>query len=440
MSVLFLDASPLCNAVSLVAKVANLSGLQVVTVDDTVRSSDSFKKASPQGNLPALSGTESVAGFSNVVKALLPKESPLFGGQDSKNVDKYLAFVEGTLLPSLVNPDAKTAGNLKKVNKDLSDRIFYSGLSLTLADVLLFAALQNTVRGWRLEERNAHNHLTRYVDFIQHQDGIVDNGFISTFNVVQDFTATPTTAAPEKKVDGKTEAGAESKPAAAEAKGKGQQQKKPEGAADKKTERKEPTAEEKEAAKKAKEDRKAKNASRGGAPAEPKKELPVDVSRLDMRVGKIVDVKKHPDADALYVEQIDLGEEKPRQVVSGLVKFVPIEEMKDRMCVVLCNLKPSALRGVSSTAMVMCASNDDHTKVELLTPPEGTAVGERVTAAEYPGQPDEQLNPKQKVFEAVAVDLKTNGEDTPQATYKGALLKVSKGVVTVKSIKSGLIK
>ena len=53
----------------------------------------------------------------------------------------------------------------------------------------------------------------------------------------------------------------------------------------------------------------------------------MDVSRLDMRVGEIVDVKKHPDADTLYVEQVDVGEEKPRTIVSGLVKHVPIEEV-----------------------------------------------------------------------------------------------------------------
>ena len=35
---------------------------------------------------------------------------------------------------------------------------------------------------------------------------------------------------------------------------------------------------------------------------------------MTCRVGQIVDVEPHPNADALYVEQIDLGEEKPRQV------------------------------------------------------------------------------------------------------------------------------
>ena len=47
-----------------------------------------------------------------------------------------------------------------------------------------------------------------------------------------------------------------------------------------------------------------------------------------MRVGKIVGVKKHPDADSLYVEDVDLGEGQTRTIVSGLVKHVPIEEVR----------------------------------------------------------------------------------------------------------------
>lgn len=54
----------------------------------------------------------------------------------------------------------------------------------------------------------------------------------------------------------------------------------------------------------------------------------VDISRLDLRVGKIVGVKHHPDADSLYVEEVDLGEGKTRTIVSGLVKHVPIEQVQ----------------------------------------------------------------------------------------------------------------
>ena len=63
-------------------------------------------------------------------------------------------------------------------------------------------------------------------------------------------------------------------------------------------------------------------------------------------MGKIVEVSRHPDAEALYIEKIDLGETVPRTIVSGLVNFVPIDEMKDRMVVVLCNLKPAKLKGI----------------------------------------------------------------------------------------------
>jgi tRNA-binding EMAP/Myf-like protein len=46
---------------------------------------------------------------------------------------------------------------------------------------------------------------------------------------------------------------------------------------------------------------------------------PIDVSRLDLRIGCIITAKKHPDADSLYVEEVDVGETAPRTVVSGLV-------------------------------------------------------------------------------------------------------------------------
>ena len=132
---------------------------------------------------------------------------------------------------------------------------------------------------------------------------------------------------------------------------------------------------------------KAEGEPKAKAPAkatEPAADREINASRLDMRVGRIVDVQKHPDADSLYVEQIECGEEKPRTVVSGLVKFVPIEQMQNRMVVILCNLKPAKLRGVLSEAMVMCASTPE--KVEVLLPPEGAVPGDRVSFEKYPGK------------------------------------------------------
>lgn len=66
---------------------------------------------------------------------------------------------------------------------------------------------------------------------------------------------------------------------------------------------------------------------------------------------------------SLYVEQIDVGEAEPRQVVSGLVKFVPEAEMRGQRVVVVANMKPANMRGVKSHAMVLCATSADGSKV-----------------------------------------------------------------------------
>lgn len=166
-------------------------------------------------------------------------------------------------------------------------------------------------------------------------------------------------------------------------------------------------------------------------------EPPIDVGRLDMRVGKIVEVSRHPDADSLYLEKIDCGEPNPRTVISGLVKFVPIEQMQNRMVVVLCNLKPAKMRGILSEAMVMCASTPE--KVEVLSPPAGAVPGDLVHCEGYDRHPDAQLNPKKKIFETCAPDLKTN--DSLIATYKGAALNVpGKGNVVSQSLKNVFVK
>ncbi|KAB2623126.1 methionine--tRNA ligase [Pyrus ussuriensis x Pyrus communis] len=164
----------------------------------------------------------------------------------------------------------------------------------------------------------------------------------------------------------------------------------------------------------------------------------ISISRLDIRVGLITKAQKHPDADSLYVEDIDVGEGQTRTVVSGLVKYIPLEKMQNRKVCVLCNLKPANMRGIKSEAMVLAASNSEHTTVELVEPPEGAQVGERVTFPGFVGEPDEILNPKKKVWETLQVDLHTNTELV--ACYKDIPLTTSAGVCTVSSIAGGSIK
>ncbi|XP_034147075.1 aminoacyl tRNA synthase complex-interacting multifunctional protein 1a [Esox lucius] len=185
------------------------------------------------------------------------------------------------------------------------------------------------------------------------------------------------------------------------------------------------------------EGKKKKTEKKEKKPAAPQEEAKVDVSRLDMRVGRIVTAEKHPDADSLYVEQVDVGEAAPRTVVSGLVKHIPIDQMQNRMAVLLCNLKPAKMRGVLSQAMVMCASSPD--KVEILDPPSGAVPGDRVIFQGFPGEPDKELNPKKKVWEAVQPDLKTDSQCV--ATYKGACFEIAgKGVCRAQTMSNSGIK
>ena len=186
--------------------------------------------------------------------------------------------------------------------------------------------------------------------------------------------------------------------------------------------------------------KKKKKGGGGGqkAPAEDTSNKPLDVSRLNVRVGVVQKAWVHPDADSLYVEEIDLGEEEgPRTVVSGLVKHMSLEDLQGARVLCVANMKPSKMRGVQSQAMVLAATGPDG-KVELVTPPEGSAVGERVTFEGYDGEPDLQLNPKKKIFEAIQPDFATRGDCV--AEWKGVAFTTSGGVCRVATVAGGTIR
>merc|ERR1711862_455537 len=135
----------------------------------------------------------------------------------------------------------------------------------------------------------------------------------------------------------------------------------------------------------------------------------LNISALDIRVGKIQKVWNHETADKLFCEEIDVGEKEPRKIASGLRPFYNLDDLNQQMVLVLCNLKPRSLVGFSSHGMVLCASNDDHTSVKLVKPPEESKIGERVMFEGYDGEPqsESKVN-KKKMFEALAPFLKTD--------------------------------
>lgn len=56
---------------------------------------------------------------------------------------------------------------------------------------------------------------------------------------------------------------------------------------------------------------------------------------LDIRVGQIIKIWRHEEADSLYVEEVDVGEPEPRIICSGLVKYIPLEHLQVPLCFVL---------------------------------------------------------------------------------------------------------
>jgi methionyl-tRNA synthetase len=145
-----------------------------------------------------------------------------------------------------------------------------------------------------------------------------------------------------------------------------------------------------------------------------------------------------PLTDSLYVEEVDVGEEAPRQVVSGLVKYIPEPDMQGRRVLVVANMKPANMRGIQSQAMVLAATSADGSTVELVEPPAGAAIGERVTVPGFEGEAEAVLNPKKRIFEQVHPDFSTDGER--RACYKGVPFATSAGPCTVRSVTGGSIK
>lgn len=97
--------------------------------------------------------------------------------------------------------------------------------------------------------------------------------------------------------------------------------------------------------------------------------------KLDLRVAKIIDVKQHPNADKLYLLDIDLGKEK-RQLVAGLKQYYKPEELKGKLCIVFTNLEPATIRGIKSGGMILAADSGD--KVIILTPEKDIKIGSKI--------------------------------------------------------------
>jgi methionine--tRNA ligase beta chain len=98
-----------------------------------------------------------------------------------------------------------------------------------------------------------------------------------------------------------------------------------------------------------------------------------DFAKLDIRLGTIVSVEIVPDADKLLKLMVDVGEEQPRQILSGIREYLnQPEDLVGQQFPFLLNLKPRTIRGLESQGMILAASQDSDLallKPDHLLPP-----------------------------------------------------------------------
>lgn len=121
-------------------------------------------------------------------------------------------------------------------------------------------------------------------------------------------------------------------------------------------------------------------ASAGGQPESDNFITIDDFIKVDLRVGEIKVAERVPNADKLLRFEVDLGEEKPRQILAGLAEYYGPEPLVGRKVVVVANLKPRKMRGLESQGMICAASLEDGTgeKPALATFIENVDIGARL--------------------------------------------------------------
>ena len=126
-------------------------------------------------------------------------------------------------------------------------------------------------------------------------------------------------------------------------------------------------------------------------------------AKIEIKVGRIVEIKRHPEAERLYVERIDLGGGEVRTIVSGLVAHYTEEQLLGRKVLVASNLATAKLRGVDSQGMVLAV--EKRKKLEVVDLP-WAELGQVVRAE---GEADSPKPQNITVDEFFAAPLRVEG-------------------------------
>jgi methionyl-tRNA synthetase len=168
-----------------------------------------------------------------------------------------------------------------------------------------------------------------------------------------------------------------------------------------------------------------------GGVAKASQNVQIFLSRVDLRVARITGVEKHPQADKLYIETVDLGGET-RKIVSGLVPYYRPEELQGRNVLLVANLKSARLRGVESRGMLLAAQGGE--TVEVLFA-DHARPGDPVAPSglQSPEQSGEQIDIEE--FFSIPIQVKDNRvliDDVP--------LECAGKTITTEKVKSGKVR
>lgn len=101
-----------------------------------------------------------------------------------------------------------------------------------------------------------------------------------------------------------------------------------------------------------------------------------DFAKLQFQVGEIIDCKEVPKSKKLLCSQVKIGSEV-RQILSGIKQYYKPEEMVGRKVMVVTNLKPATLAGMTSEGMLLCAEDADG-NLSLMTPEKPMPAGAEI--------------------------------------------------------------
>lgn len=103
-----------------------------------------------------------------------------------------------------------------------------------------------------------------------------------------------------------------------------------------------------------------------------------EFAKLEFRIGTVISAEAVPDTDKLIRLSVDLGEEEPRQIISGIKEYIESpEELVGKQFPFVTNLEPRTIKGLESNGMILAIGKGEtfaflHPSKQI---PAGTKLG-----------------------------------------------------------------